>query len=110
MSAAQLGRRLGVSQQEASDLERRERSGSISIATLSKVAEALNCDVKVVFVPKTSLEDSVRAQAEFKAREERDRVVHTMRLETQEAGVEAVLKNRNDSATWLGKRLAVLWD
>jgi len=38
MSSLQLGRRLGVSQQEAADLERRERTGSITIATLTKAA------------------------------------------------------------------------
>lgn len=110
MSSVQLGRRLGVSQQEAADLERRERAGSISIATLEKAAAALGCDLKVTFVPRTSFEAIAREQAAAKARAERNRVVHTMRLEAQEKGVEAVLDDDAAVDAWLTRRLPHLWD
>lgn len=110
MSAAQLGRRLGVSQQAVADLEHRERSGAISISTLARVADALGCDVSVTLVPRTSLEETVRAQAEAKAREERNRVVHTMRLEGQGEGVEAVLDQRAATDAWMTTNMAKLWD
>jgi predicted DNA-binding mobile mystery protein A len=110
MSAAQLGKRMHVSQQEATDLERRERSGVITVATLAKAAEAMDCELRVVFVPKTSFEATVRRQAESKAHKERKRVVHTMRLEAQEEGVADALADRGDSDAWLTKRLAHLWD
>lgn len=110
MSSVQLGRRLGVSQQEAADLERRETTGSISIATLTKAAAALGCELRLTFVPKPSFEGIAREQAASKARAERNRVVHTMRLEAQEEGVEAVLGDDAAVDTWLTKRLPHLWD
>jgi len=110
MSSVQLGRRLGVSQQEAADLERRERTGSITIATLTKAAAALGCELHVMFVPKTSFEAIARRQAAAKARAERNRVGHTMRLEGQEEGVAAALGDNADVDTWLTTRLPHLWD
>ncbi|MGH7650050.1 MAG: helix-turn-helix domain-containing protein [Gemmatimonadaceae bacterium] len=110
MSSVQLGRRLGVSQQEAADLERRETVGSISIGTLAKAAAALGCDLGVTFVPKTSYDAIAREQAAAKARAERNRVVHTMRLEAQEEGVVAALGDDAAIDVWLTKRLPQLWD
>lgn len=110
MTATQLGKRLGVSRQEAADLERRERAGSITIATLANVAQALGCDLRVVFDPKTSFEETVRHQAELKAREERNRLVHTMRLEAQAEGVADVLDEKKSTEAWMTKRLGHLWD
>jgi predicted DNA-binding mobile mystery protein A len=110
MSAAQLGRRLGVSQQEATDLERRERSGSITLSTLAKAAEALDCDLQVTFVPKTSLDEAVKRQAAAKALAERNRVLHTMRLEAQDEGVDDALAQRHGADHWLTSRVATLWD
>lgn len=109
MSAAQLGKRMKVSQQTVAGLEKRERNGSISISSLRRAAEALNCDVRVVFVPKTSLEDTVHAQAEVKARAARNRVVHTMELEDQAEGVREALDLRSAPETWLRKRFSKLW-
>lgn len=110
MSAAQLGRRMGLSQQGVADLERREKAGSVSISTLAGAAEALNCDLSVAFVPKTSLEEIVRTRAEEKARAERNRVVHTMRLEAQDEGLDDVFDERGARDTWMSERLARLWD
>ncbi len=110
MSAAQLARRLGVTQQAVANLERNERRGAVSIATLAKVAESLDCDLVIAFAPKTTLEDTVRRQAMTKARAERDRVVHTMRLEAQEEGVEQVFDLENDVRQWMTTRIARLWD
>lgn len=110
MSSVQLGRRLGVSQQEAADLERRETAGSISIATLAKAATALGCELHVTFVPKPSFGAIAREQAATKARAERNSVVHTMRLEAQEEGVAAALADDTAVDAWLTTRLSQLWD
>lgn len=110
MSAAQLGRRMEVSQQTVAGLETSERNGSITISSLARAAEALNCDLQVVFVPKTSLEATVLAQAEAKARDERNRIVHTMGLEDQAEGVSDALDVRNAPDAWMGRRLGQLWD
>ena len=112
MTAAQLGKRLGVSQQAAADLERREKAGSITITTLAAAAQALDCELRVSFVPTSSLEQTMRRQAHAKARAERDRVVHTMRLEAQESGVSDALGHRAGAGAheWMTSRLAQLWD
>ncbi len=92
------------------DLERREKDDSITLAKLRKAATALGCDLHVVFAPKRSLEEIVRQQADAKARAERNRIVHTMRLEAQEEGVDAALDQRDAVDAWLSTRLPRLWD
>lgn len=110
MSASQLGRRLRISQQGALDLERREREESITVAKLRQVASALGCELHFALVPKPSLEETVQQQAVVKARDERDRIAHTMRLEAQEEGVEGALAAGADAASWTTTRIARLWD
>lgn len=106
----QLGARLGMSPQSVLDLEARERSETISLAKLRQAAEALNCELQVAFVPRPSLGETIRRQAAMKAREERNRLVHTMRLEAQDAGVEEVLDERKATERWLSERIRRLWD
>ena len=83
MSGRQLAERLGVSKQSVSRLEQDEIVGSITIKTLRNVAEKLDCVFVYGFVPKTSLENTVRARAEKISRERMDRVNQTMALEKQ---------------------------
>jgi predicted DNA-binding mobile mystery protein A len=109
MSLKQLGKRIGISPQAVLELETREREESITIAKLRQAADALNCDVRIMLVPRTSLEETVRGQAEMKVREERNRLVHTMRLENQEEGVEH-LHESGAADRWLSERAARLWD
>ena len=110
MSAAQLAKRLGVSQQSVTNLERNERRGAVSINTLSKVAESLDCELVVEFRPKTTLEDTLHRQAITKASAERDQVLHTMRLEAQGEGLERVLDLEDATREWMTTRIAKLWD
>lgn len=110
MSAVQLGKRLGVSQQAVAGFESGERAGTISLTTLSKVAEALDCDLTVSFTPKTSLEQTMRRQATAKARDERNRVMHSMRLEGQDSGVGQVMDVDKAAELWMITRIAKLWD
>lgn len=63
MTAEQLGRRLGVKQSSVILLEQSEAKGSIELATLRRAAEALDCTLVYAFVPKKSLEETVRARA-----------------------------------------------
>jgi len=69
MSTGELGRRMAISQQRASQLERAEMEGSVRLSTLRAVASALNCRLLYVFVPDEPLEDMVRQQARLKAEE-----------------------------------------
>jgi hypothetical protein len=99
-----------MTQQGALDLERRERNGSITVGKLSEAAAALNCELRVIFVPRQSLEETVARQAEAKTRAERNSIVHTMRLEGQDEGVEAALIQGQANKAWLTTRIARLWD
>lgn len=110
MTAGQLGARLGMTRQGVIDVERRESAESISIGTLRKVAQGLQCDLIVALVPKDSFESIVRQQAIRKARNERNRVVHTMRLEEQEPGVDEALDLNKGVESWMAARSSRLWD
>ncbi len=110
MTLKQLGARLRMSPQSVLDMETREQRETISLATLRQVAEALNCELKIVFVPRPSLEETMRQQAAMKVREERNRLVHTMQLEAQGEGVEEALDERQAIERWLSVRARRLWD
>jgi len=110
MTAGQLGKRLQMTKQAVLDLERREADETITLGTLRKAAKALNVDVVVTLIPRKSLEDIVHEQAESKVADEMKRVVHTMRLESQETGTEDVVNQAKNINTWLTSRIGKLWD
>ncbi|MHB1713015.1 MAG: mobile mystery protein A [Acidimicrobiales bacterium] len=83
MSATQFAERLGVARQTAQEQEQNEIDGSIRLSTLRRAAEALDCQLVYAFVPKTSLDESVRAPARKVAMAEVSRVDQTMLLEGQ---------------------------
>ncbi len=83
MTTAELGQRMGVTQSRVSQIERSEELGSIRLDTLERAAQALNCEVRYVFVPNEPLEEMVQRQARLRAQAEVDAVTHTMALEDQ---------------------------
>jgi len=84
MSAGQLARRAGVSRETIATLERSEAKGTITIASLDKLARALGCRVAYAIVPQAgSVADLRRARALEVARRELAPVAHSMRLEQQ---------------------------
>lgn len=90
MSTSRLGQHMGVTRQAALKFEKQEIEGSIGLSTLRRAAEALDCRLVYAFVPNTSLDDTVRAQARRVAIAELARVDQTMLLEGQRvAGDEA---------------------
>jgi predicted DNA-binding mobile mystery protein A len=56
MTATQLGRRIGVSQNAVSEAERSEAEGRITLNTLRKIAAGLNCEVAYALVPRAELD------------------------------------------------------
>ncbi len=83
MTTAELGQRMGLTQSRVSQIERSEELGSIRLDTLERAAQALNCQVRYVFVPNEPLEEMVQRQARLRAQAEVDAVTHTMALEDQ---------------------------
>ena len=63
MSTAQLAKRLGIKQPSLVALEQSEAKGSIELATLRRVAEALDCTLVFALVPDKPLESTVRGRA-----------------------------------------------
>lgn len=107
MSAAQLGARLGVRQPSIAGLERSEGRGSIELATLRRVAEALDCTLVYAFIPNQPLESTVRRRARAFLRLRRQPVEHSMLLEDQRVGetvtdahVDEVLRDTNPRRFW----------
>jgi predicted DNA-binding mobile mystery protein A len=83
MTSAQLARRLGVSQPRIVELEHSEVSGSVTLNTLARAAEALGCRLVYVLVPEKPLAETVDDRAELLAQRQLLDVEHTMRLENQ---------------------------
>jgi predicted DNA-binding mobile mystery protein A len=88
MSGKQLAKRLNVSQPRIPKLERDEVSGVVSLKTMRQAAEAMDCVFVYAIVPRTSLEETVRAQARKVADVRSQRVSHTMLLEAQNLSAE----------------------
>lgn len=110
MSQTQLARRLGLSREAVSKWEAREVGGNVTIATLRQAADALGCELLIAFVPKEGLQRTVERQAMRKAAEERNRIVHTMRLEAQDVGVNHALSQDAIASDWLANRSKEIWD
>ncbi|ATN86899.1 mobile mystery protein A [Coxiella burnetii] len=83
LTIKQLAKRLSVDPSRVVKIETSEVKGAVTLRTLQSVAEALNCTFVYSFVPKTSLEDTVRNQARKVAKAQMERTAHTMELENQ---------------------------
>lgn len=83
MSAAQLAGRLGVAQQAIVNFERNEAAGKITLQSLQRVAQALDCRVVYAVVPNKPLAQMRRARALVLADQLVRPVAHSMKLEAQ---------------------------
>lgn len=111
MTTAQLARRIGVTQPRIVELEQSEVSGTVTLHSLQRAAEALGCRVVYALVPDRPLADVVRSRAELVADKQLTSVQHTMALEDQ--GVRDKGANKLLRETYIRKLLqkpARLWD
>lgn len=110
MSSAQLARRLNMSPQGVSDLERSEAEEGIRLSSLRKVADALDCDLVYALVPRHpgGLQGQVTDQALRVARAELAPVRHTMALEAQSLPADLDDEEVADLATRIADS-RVLW-
>lgn len=86
MSAEQLGKRLGIRQPSIVAMEQSEARGTIELATLRRVAAALDCTLVYALVPNQPLETTVRDRARVVARRRLSPIEHSMMLEDQAVG------------------------
>jgi len=83
MSAAAFARRLGISHAGVRKLEASEVSDAITLASLRKLAQALDCELQYALVPRTRLSQQVLERAHVVANEQLQPIAHSMALEDQ---------------------------
>lgn len=83
MTTVQLAKRLGVGRSRVIKIESDEVEDAVTLRTLKKTAEALDCVFVYNFVPKHGLEETIRHLAKEKALLHLQRTSHTMDLEAQ---------------------------
>jgi len=83
LSTRQLGDRIGVSKSRITRIEQDEVGGSVTLKTMWRIADAFGCVFVYGFVPRTTLEDTLRNQARQVAKKRMLRVAHTMAIEDQ---------------------------
>jgi predicted DNA-binding mobile mystery protein A len=109
LTTAQLAQQLGVKQPSVVALEQSEAKGTIELATLRRVAAALDCTVVYALVPNKPLETMVRERARAFLRQQQEAVEHSMLLEGQsvlgapadeEARLDEVVRETNPRLFW----------
>ena len=83
MSGRQLARRVKLSQQRIAVIEKQELDGSLTLKTLRKMAEGLDCALVFSLVPRKSLEQTLREQVERVVQDRLAKAGHLMDLEGQ---------------------------
>jgi predicted DNA-binding mobile mystery protein A len=74
---------MGIYKGGVNRLEKREAAGAITIYSLRKVADKMDCDLVYAFVPRTSFNTLLKKKAYEKAERMIDAVTATMALEDQ---------------------------
>lgn len=86
MSGRQLAERMRVTRQRVSIIEKQEIDASVTLKTVRRAADALECVFVYALVPRTSLEEITRNRAQRVAAKRLVRASHTMKLENQALG------------------------
>jgi predicted DNA-binding mobile mystery protein A len=107
MSTAQLAHRLKIKQPSVVALEQSEDRGSIELATLRRVAEALDCTLVYALLPNQPLETTLLDRARAFRRKRREPIEHSMILEGQgvagnaaDAGLDETIRETNPRLFW----------
>jgi len=88
MSLRQLSERIGVSPSALNNFEKREQTEAISLASLKKVANAMDMELVYYLKPKQgSINQTIKKQARIKALEILEQSNQTMKLENQETSI-----------------------
>jgi predicted DNA-binding mobile mystery protein A len=111
MSGRQLANRVGVTKQRTALIEKQELAGTATLKTLRRIAESLDCVLVYGFVPRNSLEETIRNRALRVARTRLARVSQTMSLEDQALSKQENRKILSDMVDKLVDELpSNLWD
>ncbi|MCH2199069.1 MAG: mobile mystery protein A [Flavobacteriales bacterium] len=111
MTTSQLSKRLGVTQARVSVMEKAEVNESLTLASLKKAAEAMNCALVYHFVPHQTLEEMVQAKAKEKALRILRSVDQTMALEDQSSNKELLLEELEEiTRRLIEERIKEIWN
>ena len=83
LTTRQFAKRLDLSQSRVVEIEKAEISGSITLDSLRRAAEALDCRLVYALVPAAPLEEIVEQRARIKALQRLKKTHHNMALENQ---------------------------
>jgi predicted DNA-binding mobile mystery protein A len=107
MSTSQLAQRLRIKQPSVTALEQSEANGTIQLASLRRVAEALDCKLVYALVPNQPLDTVVKNRARAFAQKQLEPVAHSMALENQqvtaadtESRLEELVRETNPRRFW----------
>jgi predicted DNA-binding mobile mystery protein A len=83
MSLRQLAKRVGLSHSRVAAIEQGEVNGTLTLDTLRRAAEALNCELVYALVPKNTLLETIEYRSYDKAKGVTAQIRHSMELENQ---------------------------
>lgn len=98
MTATALGSRMGMTSAGLRGIEASEADERVTLATLRKVAEALDCDLRYALVPRQPLDEKLLARAKSVVAEQMGPVAHSMALEDQKVDDQAAMDKYLESA------------
>lgn len=112
MSLRQLAQRIGISASALNSFEKREQSDAVSLATLKKVANAMDMELVYYFKPKAdSIHHTIEKQARKKAQDILNQSNQTMKLEDQETNSSSQAMELERLTTDLMRKMPQhLWD
>ncbi|MBK6604635.1 MAG: mobile mystery protein A [Leptospiraceae bacterium] len=112
MNLRQLGKRLGITPQSAKELEKREKSGSLTLRGLQEVANALNLKLVYILLPnQKTLKEIIEERSLVLAQEIVLRTSQSMKLENQKVSKERIQVAIKEKAEEIQKEMpSYLWD
>lgn len=106
MTATQLAARLGISQPRVIKMEQNERN--LKLSTMENIASAMSCRFVYAFVPEKSIEQTVKLQAEKKAKKMLSDTNQNMALENQLAPAEEIFSDLVEDL--ISNHVSKIWD
>ncbi len=111
MTTAQLGKRIGVTQSRAFDIEKTEVTGKITLNSLERAAHSLDCRLVYALIPREPLESIAEDRALGLARSTLKSTSHSMALEDQRVSREDEERQLKELARrLLEKSGSALWE
>ena len=112
MSLQQLGNKISITKQSLTEIERREKEGTITLKTLRDVAIGLDMELVYGFVPKDgSLDALIQRKAKELATQIVLRTSNTMKLEDQGNTNKRIDKAIKERAALIKNEMPkMLWD